>query len=535
MTRRIEEENEATSGEGSTEIETKFGPENPARIFSLVSGSGNQKLLSRWISDQPEFEVVSTQPESATLPTAEFDLCILDHTALQENVEDLRSKKNAVAPVMLPYLLLYPEDDPTVIEVDKGELADTVLREAVDEIVSLPLKKAELAWRVKALLRLRSQSLQLKKDNQQLTRFKQAVDSAGSGVYITDSEGIIEYANPAFEQLTGYDAEEVIGENPRLLNSGRLSDDYFEDLWETVGAGEVWKEEVINERKNGEIYHAEQTIAPIIGAENTIESYVSIQQDITARKQERRKLEQYKQGVESSIDLLAAVDTDLEFLFANEKYCQYNDLDPDDIQEKALPDVLGEESFAEVEDVINAALAGGEKKLEITRKAPEMGERTLQAFLFPIKDDDGEVRGVGVSMRDITEQKEHERHLESLISNLPGIIYRCENERGWPMEMVQGRALELTGYTAEKIGTGAVSWGEGIIHPEDREDVWTEIQAAVNADDLFELTYRIKTKSGEEKWVWEKGQQVTPVGGDHPKLEGFISDITEQKQLEKAS
>ena len=510
-----------------------FGPENPARILPLVSGSGNRELLSRWISDQPEFEVVSPQPESVTLPTAEYDLCILDQSAIQTYGEDLRSRKDAASPVLLPYLLLYPEDDPTVIEIDNGELADTVLRETVDEIVSLPLKKAELAWRVKALLRLRSQSLQLKKDNKQLTRFKQAVDSAGHAVYITDSKGSIEYVNPAFERITGYDAEEAIGENPRLLKSGKMSDDYFEDLWDTVTSGELWKEEVINERKNGEIYHAEQTIAPISGPDNTIESYVGIQQDITARKQERKKLEQYKQGVESAIDLLAAIDTDLKFLFANEKYCQYNDLDPNDIQEKALPDVLGEESFAEVKDAVNAALAGEKKKLEITREIPEMGDRTLQAFLFPIEDDNGEVRGVGASMRDITEQKEHERHLETLISNLPGIIYRCEDERGWPMEMVRGRASELTGYTAEKIETGAVSWGEDIIHQEDREGVWNDIREAVEADDSFELTYRITTQSGEIKWVWEKGRQVTPIDAERSKLEGFISDITEQKQLEK--
>jgi PAS domain S-box-containing protein len=522
-----------TSGKGSTELETTFGPESPARILPLVSGSGNRQLLSKWISEQPEFEVVPTQPEADTLTTAEFDLCILDRATIQAYGEDLRSRKDASAPVLLPYLLLYPEDDPKVIEVDKGELADTVLRETVDEIVSLPLKKAELAWRVKSLLRLRSQSLQLKKDKQQLTRFKQAVDSAGHAVYITDSEGQIGYVNPAFERITGYDAGEVIGENPRILNSGRMTDDYFEDLWDTVTSGELWKEEVINERKNGEVYHAEQTIAPIIGPENTIESYVAIQQDITARKQERKKLEQYKQGVESAVDLLAAVDTDLEFLYANEKYCQYNDLDPNAIQEKALPDVLGEESFAEVEDAVNAAFAGEEKKLEITREPPGMGERTLQTFLFPIKDNDGEVRGVGASMRDITEQKEHERHLETLISNLPGIIYRCENEQGWPMEMVRGRALELTGYTAEKIETGAVSWGEDIIHPEDRKEVWNEIREAVEANEPFELTYRIITQSAEVKWVWEKGRQVTPIDSESAKLEGFISDITEQKQLEK--
>lgn len=74
MTKQSEEEYEAESGQGFTGIEIEFGPENPARILPLVSGSGNRQLLSKWISNQPEFEVVSTQPDTATLPTVEFDL-----------------------------------------------------------------------------------------------------------------------------------------------------------------------------------------------------------------------------------------------------------------------------------------------------------------------------------------------------------------------------------------------------------------------------------------------------------------------------
>lgn len=533
MKRETEAPNEAASREVSTEMEVTFGPENPARILPLVAGSGDRELLSNWISEQPEYEVVPVDPESPTLTDAEMDLCILDKAALRTYAEELQSRKKAAAPIQLPFLLLYPDDDPTVLDIDKGELADSVLRETVDEIVSLPLKKTVLAWRVEALLRVRAQSLELEREKQEMKRFKQAVDSAGPAIYMTDSNGIIEYVNPAFERITGYGPGEAVGEDLRLLNSGEMSPEYFDELWETVTSGELWHGEVINERSDGELYHAEQTIAPILGPEGEIDSYVAIHQDITRRKRERRKLEQYKQGVESAIDLLAAVDTDLEFLYANEKYCHYHDVDPDRIEGKPIREVLGEDTFAEVKDPLNAVLDGKERKLEVKRESSDIGERILEEFLFPILDEDGSVRGVGASIRDITEPKEHERHLETLVSNLPGIVYRCASDPGWPIEMVRGRSQELTGYTAEEIEADSFHWTEDIVHPDDQEMVTDELMTALEADEPFERTYRIVTRSGETKWVRDRGREVMPVGAESPKLEGFITDITERKQLQE--
>jgi len=128
---------------------------------------------------------------------------------------------------------------------------------------------------------------------------------------------------------------------------------------------------------------------------------------------------------------------------------------------------------------------------------------------------------------------ERTRRLETLISNLPGIVYRCRNEPGWPMETVEGEVEPLTGYTAEQLMSGEVSWGEEILHDEDRDDIWDQVQSSLESTDAFEVTYRIVTTAGTTKWMWERGRVVEQSDGDWDVLEGFITDITNQKQRER--
>jgi PAS domain S-box-containing protein len=129
--------------------------------------------------------------------------------------------------------------------------------------------------------------------------------------------------------------------------------------------------------------------------------------------------------------------------------------------------------------------------------------------------------------------KEQKRRLETIISNVPGLIYRCRNEPGWPMDEVAGECENLAGYSPGTIESGAVSWGEDVIHPDDREDVWDKVQKALQHGEPFELTYRIETADGQTKWVWERGRNVTDSDDEVIALEGFITDITESKRRER--
>lgn len=118
---------------------------------------------------------------------------------------------------------------------------------------------------------------------------------------------------------------------------------------------------------------------------------------------------------------------------------------------------------------------------------------------------------------------EQERFLNTLVSNLPGVAYRCKNEPDWPDEYVSEGVRDLLGYAPGDVVT--MNWGE-LIHPDDRESVWRQVQEAVKAKKPFRLTYRIRTRDGHTKWVWEQGRGVYSDTGELVALEGFITDVS---------
>lgn len=123
-------------------------------------------------------------------------------------------------------------------------------------------------------------------------RLATAVTQAAELVIITDSDGTIEYVNPAFETATGYTAEQVIGENPRILKSGLQNDAFYKDMWETITTGKVWKGRITNKKKDGSLYQEEATISPIRNNDNKIINYVGVKRDITKEVQLENRFRQ---------------------------------------------------------------------------------------------------------------------------------------------------------------------------------------------------------------------------------------------------
>ena len=125
-----------------------------------------------------------------------------------------------------------------------------------------------------------------------------------------------------------------------------------------------------------------------------------------------------------------------------------------------------------------------------------------------------------------------EPNLSRLIDNVPGMVYRCRNERGWPMEFVSDASTELTGYDPAAIRSGRVEYGTDIVHEDDREDLWEAIQSTVTDREPFSETYRIVTAGGETRWVRDHGRGMFD-DGELTGIEGIISDITEHKRTER--
>ncbi len=117
-----------------------------------------------------------------------------------------------------------------------------------------------------------------------------AVSQTSNSVLITDLKGNIEFANDAFESISGYSREEVLGKNPRIFKTNYLSKEIYQKLWKTISSGKVWKGEFHNRRKDGTTYWEEATISPILDRKGIIQNYIAVKEDITERKKVADKL-----------------------------------------------------------------------------------------------------------------------------------------------------------------------------------------------------------------------------------------------------
>ena len=116
---------------------------------------------------------------------------------------------------------------------------------------------------------------------EQLRLHESALQATTNSIVITDKDAKIGWVNPAFTRASGYTLEEAVGQNPRILQSGQQSQQFYQKLWDTLAAGETWQGRFVNCHKDGHLYQENAIITPVPGANGEITHYVAIKQDIT--------------------------------------------------------------------------------------------------------------------------------------------------------------------------------------------------------------------------------------------------------------
>jgi PAS domain S-box-containing protein len=262
-----------------------------------------------------------------------------------------------------------------------------------------------------------------------------------------------------------------------------------------------------------------------------------------ARLTERHRVERhYRELVEQAADIIYTRDLQGMLTSINEAGARFFGRTVSEMIGAPLSVLLGKErAAAEISETERQQeFDEAQRSAHLVRDA-EGKEHCLEAMTTLVRDAAGQPSGVRAVVRDITDLKQAEealregqRVLSTLMSNLPGMAYRCGNEHDRTIAFASEGCLELTGYApAELVENQKLSYAE-LIHPDDRQQVWDTVQAALKEREPFQLNYRIRTATGSERWVWEQGRGVFDAKGVLLCIEGFVADITERKMADEA-
>ncbi|KAA3608481.1 MAG: PAS domain S-box protein [Calditrichaeota bacterium] len=264
----------------------------------------------------------------------------------------------------------------------------------------------------------------IRRSEAQLHRLSQVVEQSPTIIVITDTMGKIEYVNPAFTKATGYTADEVLGENPRILNSGKNKTD-IKNLWETLNANKTWEGEFYNKRKSGEMYWEAAIVSPLKNVDGATTHFVAIKTDISRQKELQDKLWHSENLIRMILDQIP------QRIFWKDKEYKYlgaNKLFASDAGFSSGGELIGRDDFEMPWKEIahkhreddKTILEGGEIKINF--EEPVFSEDGIQQWIRtskqPLLDQDGNIFGVLGNFEDITERKKAEQSLREYAHDL---------------------------------------------------------------------------------------------------------------------
>lgn len=257
----------------------------------------------------------------------------------------------------------------------------------------------------------------------ELADIRKALDKS-SIVAITDHRGVILSANDQFCRISKYDRSELIGQDHRLLNSGHHSKDFFKQMWETIGSGQIWRGEICNRAKDGSLYWVDTTIVPFVNQAGKIYQYVSIRSDITVRKrmvEEVLKSEaKYRIIAENTSDIISMINADGDFLYLSPSHKTLWEHDIPDEQIQNLLEWIAEDDREIMGYAIGYTFSTGkgfmaECRIKTSRETPIWTETKIN----PIFDEAGNVSSLILVTRDITDRKQSEERIHHLAYHDP--------------------------------------------------------------------------------------------------------------------
>lgn len=371
------------------------------------------------------------------------------------------------------------------------------------------------------------------------------IHSAMDAIIIIDEDQRIVIFNAAAEDIFQCSAQDALGNTLDQFIPIPLRSAHREHVRRFAETGATSRRmganrEISGLRGNGETFPLEASISQ---TERSGKRWLTvILRDISERKQNEERVSYLGRILEESVnEIYVFDDTTLRFTQVNkgarenigysmEELCVMTPLD-------LKPDLPNKKFL----DLLTLLRTGEREQVDF-----QTSHRRKDGTTYPVEvhlqylQEEGR-RGFLSIIMDLTERvaTEHElqeaqRTLSTLLTNLPGMVYRCQNDRAWTMEFLSPSSQNLTGYSpTQLIETRQVSYGQHVMLQEDRERVWQHVQEALKDRKPFQSSYRIRTMEGTVKWVWEQGCGIFSETGEVVGIEGYIVDITQQRALEE--
>lgn len=292
----------------------------------------------------------------------------------------------------------------TAVKAMKSGAQDYVMKGNLSRLMPAVARELEEA----------QQRRQRRQAEQRVRKLSLVVEQAADAVLITDPNGLIEYVNPAFERMTGYGRDEIIGNQPSLLKSGRHDQAFYRAIWETVTKGEIFRGTLINRKKNGELFYEEKVIAPLKDEQEHVTHLVSTGRDITERVKADEARAQLVAILEATTDLVAILDPDGCLHYLNNAGYRLLGFDPKlDLSKFCLTELFPERIKQQLQsEAWPIAYRTGSWSGETALRRMDEIEIPVSQVLLVHRDAAGKVEYLSTIARDISERKRFEAELQ---------------------------------------------------------------------------------------------------------------------------
>ncbi len=266
--------------------------------------------------------------------------------------------------------------------------------------------------------------IQHKQSETEMQKLSNALEQTADSVYITDREGVIEYVNPTFEQTTGYSKAEVMGQTPRILKSGQHEERFYDNLWDIIRAGEVFKAIFTNRRKNGELFYDDRIITPLKDSQDHITHFVSTGRDITQRRLTQQALqeseERFRTVFESAPIGMVMTNKEGRFKQTNQAFQEMMGYTEDELHRMAFVDITDPDQVTESWGLFMELMKGKRTVIRTERRYHRQDGRLIwgHVTVFVVRDAQGEFQHTIAMIEDITERKQAEMELEQRAAQL---------------------------------------------------------------------------------------------------------------------